>query len=301
METIVVDLNGTGNFTSIQEAIDSVRVLPLKPVTIFVKKGIYHEKVCIPDTKPTLSIIGEHRDETIITYNDYAEKLDANGKPLGTFRTSTLTVHADDVQLNNITIQNSAGYGKGIGQAVALYVAGDRGIYKNIACLGNQDTLYTSRGRHYFLDCYIEGHVDFIFGSATAVFNRCEIHSLRNGYITAASTPADSIHGFVFFNCKLTAEAKQHSVYLGRPWRPYAKTVFIQTWMGDHIIPEGWDNWRNTDNEKTVFYGEFESDGPGFHPEERVNWSKQLSLQEVERLTVENIFNEVPFWSQAKG
>lgn len=296
MKNIVVCKGGNGDFLSIQDAIDSVRVLTLEPVTIFIKVGKYEENVVIPDNKPDIYLIGEDVENTIITNHLYAEMTDSNQKKLGTFRTPVVTIQADNIQLKNITIENTAGYGEEIGQALALYVSGDRGIYHNVRLLGNQDTLYSSRGRQYFSHSYIEGHVDFIFGSGTVVFQHCEIHSLRDGYITASSAPKESAYGFIFFDCRLTGRANDNTVYLGRPWRPYAQTSFIRTWMGPHIKREGWDNWSDKENEKTSRYYEAESFGPGGAMEHRVKWSTFLSESEIEDLTIEKIFATSDSW-----
>jgi pectinesterase len=287
---------GTGDFTSIQEAINQVRVHPLEPVTIYIKNGKYEEQIIVPDNKPDIRIVGESVNETIISGNLYAEMIDSENEKLGTFRTPVVSIHADNFRMENLTVENTAGYGPEIGQAVALYISGDRIVFKNIRLLGNQDTLYSSRGRQYFFNCYIEGHVDFIFGSGTMVFDQCEIHSLRQGYITAASTPKEIKYGFLFFDCRLTGSANKNSVFLGRPWRPYAHTVFVRTWMGPHIKREGWDNWRNEDNEKTVRYAEYNSTGPGASDNERETWSSLLGEKEVEQLTMEEIFRGWNDW-----
>lgn len=293
---MVVAKDGSGDFTTIQDAIEAMRVLPLEPVTIYVKNGVYEEKVVVPDNKWDLTLIGESKEGTVITYADHAAMRDERGNKIGTFRTPTFTVLADNFRMENMTLVNAAGYGEGVGQALALYASGDKLVFKNCRFLGNQDTIYTSKGRQYFVDCYIEGHVDFIFGSATAVFQNCEIHSLRRGYITAASTPKDVEFGYVFFDCKLTGVADEGSVYLGRPWRPYGHTIFVRTWMGPHIHPEGWHNWRNPDNERTARYAEYGSTGPGANPDARVPWSRQLTEEEVKELTLERIFRGSNNW-----
>lgn len=296
MQRITVAADGSGDYASVQEAVDAVRVLPLEPVTIFVKNGVYREKIVVPDNKPDIALVGESAAGTVLSYGDYANMIHADGKPYGTFRTPTLTIAADRVTVENMTVENTAGWGPDIGQALALYVSGDRVAFRGVRLLGNQDTVYTSRGRQYFGECYIEGHVDFIFGSATAVFDRCEIHSLRAGYITAASTPEDEPHGYVFLDCRLTGSAPEATVFLGRPWRPHASTVFINTWMGPHIKPEGWDNWRNPDNERTARYGEFGSSGPGAAGE-RAAWARKLNAAEAAELTVRSVLAGPDGWA----
>lgn len=297
MQEIIVALDGSGDFTTIQEAVNSIRVHPLEPVIIHVKSGIYQEKIMVPDNKPEITIKGESAERTIISCGDNASMLDETGKQYGTFRTPTLTIAADDFTLENVTVVNSSG--PSFGQALALYIAGDRIQCRNVRMLGWQDTLYTSRGRHYYKDCYIEGHVDFIFGSAAAVFDGCEIHSLRGGYITAASTPSSMPFGYVFMHCRLTGAAPEQSVYLGRPWRPHAHTAFIHTWMGEHIRGEGWHNWRNPDNERTARYDEFGSTGPGARLDERTAWSRQLTEEEVSRFTISRILGGSDGWNPA--
>ncbi|MCT8139614.1 pectin esterase [Anaerobacillus sp. CMMVII] len=292
MLQLTVALDGSGDFQKVQDAINQVRVHPLEPVLIYIKNGRYHERLIIPDNKPNITLRGESKDHTIISDGTYAEMVDANIQKLGTFKTAVVHIQADEINVENLTIENTAGYGPEIGQALALYVSGDRCTYKNIRLLANQDTLYTAKGRHYFTHCYIEGHVDFIFGSATAIFDQCEIHSLRKGYITAASTPKEVNFGFVFLECKLTGSADEDSVYLGRPWRPDASTIFIRTWMGPHIKKVGWDNWRDEANEKTARYAEYQSFGPGASEHTRVHWSAILT----EEISLEHVFKGENNW-----
>jgi pectinesterase len=299
--SFTVAQDGSGNFKTIQEAIFAVRDLSQQQVTIFIKKGVYHEKLIIPSWKTNISLLGEDKDSTIISYNDYAgKKLTARDEflktdTLRTFTSYTVLVQGNDCSIENVTIQNIAGR---VGQAVALHIEGDRCIVKHCKLLGNQDTLYaaTDGSRQYYLDCYIEGTTDFIFGEATAVFQSCIIKSLTNSYITAASTRPGRNFGFVFFDCKLTADTAATKVYLGRPWRPYAKTVFIDTDMGGHILKEGWENWRNPANEKTVLYAEYRSRGAGANAKERVSWSRQLTAAERKQYAVEHIFYD---WNPA--
>lgn len=204
-----------------------------------------------------------------------------------------MLIQGNGVVIEDLTISNTAGR---VGQAVALHVEGDKVVVKNCRLLGNQDTLYTatSNSRQYYIDCYVEGTTDFIFGEATVVFQNCRIQSLSNSYITAAATRPDQKFGYVFFDCKLTAAPEAQKVYLGRPWRSYAKTVFIRTEMGAHIVPEGWDPWKGDkmfrDKEKTAFYGEYQSSGPGARHQGRVSWSKQLKKRDLKSYTLKSIF-----------
>jgi pectinesterase len=290
---IVVAQDGNGNFKTVQGAINSVPDNLSTRTTIFVKKGIYKEKVILPSSKINVSLIGEDATQTIITFDDYKPKV--KGKDtINTFASFTFSVEAEGFIAENITFENSAGR---VGQAVALRVMSDKVIFRNCRILGNQDTLLAHGiGRMYFSNCYIEGTTDFIFGSAIALFEYCHIHSKRDSYITAASTPMGNMYGYIFKNCTLTADTGLRKVYLGRPWRAYAKTIFINCTLGSHICSEGWDNWRNPDNEKTAFYAEYQSKGPGANPAGRVPWSKQLTDSEVEVYTPERIFakNAVP-------
>ncbi len=279
--------DGSGNFTTIQEAVDASKAFPPKRITIFIKKGVYKEKVNIPAWNTKLSFIGEDQDSTIITWDDYFDKINRGRN--STFHTYTMLVEGNDFHAENLTIENSAGR---VGQAVALHVDADRVIIKNCNLLGNQDTVYLAGegNRQYFKNCYIEGTTDFIFGGAIALFESVQIHSKKNSYITAASTPEVMDFGFVFSHCKLTAEGGVHAVYLGRPWRNYAKTVFMHTEMGNHIIPSGWHNWGRKEAESLAFYAEFENSGPGFQPAERVDWSYQLEERQARKYTKGNIF-----------
>ncbi len=289
-DTIVVSRDGTGNFRTLQEAIESARAFMDYTVTIYVKNGVYKEKVIVPSWVENIDIIGEDRDKTIITYDDHA-----NINKMGTFRTYTVKVEGSDITFKNLTIENNAAQ---LGQAVALHTEGDRLKFINCRILGNQDTIYTGAKftRLYFKDCYIDGTTDFIFGPSTALFEDCIIHSKRNSYVTAASTPKEAKYGYVFKHCKLTAEPGVDKVYLGRPWRPYAYTLFIECELGKHIVPAGWHNWGKQSNEETARYMEYKNTGEGANASERVAWSKQLTKKEAEAVTVDAIFRTQSDW-----
>lgn len=290
-DTIVVSRDGTGNFRTLQEAIESARAFMDYTVTIYVKNGVYKEKVIVPSWVENIDIIGEDRDKTIITYDDHA-----NINKMGTFRTYTVKVEGSDITFKNLTIENNAAQ---LGQAVALHTEGDRLKFINCRILGNQDTIYTGAKftRLYFKDCYIDGTTDFIFGPSTALFEDCIIHSKRNSYVTAASTPKEAKYGYVFKHCKLTAEPGVDKVYLGRPWRPYAYTLFIECELGKHIVPAGWHNWGKQSNEETARYMEYKNTGEGANASERVAWSKQLTKKEAETVTVDAIFRTQSDWN----
>ena len=290
-DTIVVSRDGTGNFRTLQEAIESARAFMDYTVTIYVKNGVYKEKVIVPSWVENIDIIGEDRDKTIITYDDHA-----NINKMGTFRTYTVKVEGSDITFKNLTIENNAAQ---LGQAVALHTEGDRLKFINCRILGNQDTIYTGAKftRLYFKDCYIDGTTDFIFGPSTALFEDCIIHSKRNSYVTAASTPKEAKYGYVFKHCKLTAEPGVDKVYLGRPWRPYAYTLFIECELGKHIVLAGWHNWGKQSNEETARYMEYKNTGEGANASERVAWSKQLTKKEAEAVTVDAIFRTQSDWN----
>ncbi|MEJ5995097.1 pectinesterase family protein [Pedobacter sp. Du54] len=297
--TYVVAQDRTGDYNSIQEAVNAVRDHMQVRFTIRVKAGTYHEKLVIPAWKKNIAIIGESRENTIISNADYSGKAFPNKDFTGNTKYSTYTsytvlVQGSDCVLENLTVENTAGR---VGQAVALAVEADRFAAKNCAFLGNQDTLYTSKdGKNYFESCVIAGTTDFIFGEATAIFNKCIIKSLSNSYITAASTTKQQQFGYVFFDCTLIAAPDVKKVYLGRPWRPYAKTVFIRCTLGEHIVPEGWNPWDGDvlfgDKSKTVFYAEYQNIGPGASIVNRVPWSKQLTSKQAKAYTFKNIFGE---------
>nr|WP_321376198.1 pectinesterase family protein [uncultured Bacteroides sp.] len=289
-DTIVVARDGSGKYRNIQEAVESVRAFMDYTVTIYVKKGVYKEKIVIPSWLKNVVFVGEDANNTIITYDDHA-----NINKMGTFRTYTVKVEGNNITFKNLTIENNA---EQLGQAVALHTEGDKLAFINCRFLGNQDTIYTGTEgtRLFFADCYIEGTTDFIFGPSTALFERCTIYSKRNSYITAASTPKDVKFGYVFKECKLTAAPEVTKVYLGRPWRPYAATIFMNCEFGKHILPVGWHNWNNSENEKTTRYAEYMNTGEGASTQNRVGWSKQLTKKEAAEYSVEKIFKRSDEW-----
>lgn len=286
---ITVAQDGSGDYTKIQDAVYATPAFPYEKVTIYIKNGIYNEKVRIPEWNNNVILKGESKENTIITFDDNFSKI-ALGRN-STFYTPTLLVEGDDFTAINLTIKNTSGER---GQAIALSVVANRAKITNCNLLGNQDTLYLSGqdAKQYFKDCYIEGTTDFIFGGATTLFENCIIHSIKSSYITAASTPAGTAFGFVFKNCKLTANPEAKDVYLGRPWRIYAKTVFINCEMGKQIKSEGWENWSKPEAEKNAVYAEYNCTGEGFQPSKRVSWSHQLSKKEAVKYSIENILKD---------
>jgi len=291
---ITVALDGSGQFKSVQDAIMSVPAgTETNPVIIHIKPGTYKELIYIQHEKRFFHLVGGDAAKTILTFDLHANLPGTNGKPIGTFRTPSTVIDADDFTAENITFENTAGP---VGQALAIRVDGDRAVFRRCRFLGWQDTMFLNRGRQYFEDCYIAGHVDFIFGAATAFFERCQIHCLRNGYITAASTYDYHPFGFVFSNCKITGESADVKTYLGRPWRDYSAVVYLNTEMSDVVRPVGWNNWDLPAREKTSRYAEFNSKGAGANSKARVSWSRQLTKSEAKKITVKSVLSGDDGW-----
>lgn len=283
---VVVAADGSGDYRSIQEAIDNTKSFPYQRITIFIKNGIYKEKIKVYEWNTNLNLIGEDPQETIIAYDDYFDKIDKGRN--STFHTPTLLVDATGTIVKNLRILNTAGP---VGQAIALSITADRVKVENCAIIGNQDTVYLSGANNkiYFKNCSIQGSTDFIFGQATAVFANCTIHSVSGSYITAASTPKNVDYGFVFIKCTLTGSKDSKDVYLGRPWRYYARTVFINCHMGKHINDKGWHDWNKPESHKNSYYAEYQSSGPGANSKKRVQWSHQLTESQLANYNLEKI------------
>ncbi len=288
---IVVSKDGKGNFTSIQEAVMSVRDYKPERTTIYVKNGVYEEKILIPANKCDITIIGQSQEGVVITHGDYAKL-----NNMGTFKTWTLRVDGDGIRIENLTIENSAGP---VGQAVALHVEGDRCEFAHVRLLGNQDTMFNGGNgtRQYFKDCYIEGTTDFLFGPATVLLDSCQIHCKANSYITAASTPQNVAYGYVFRRCRVTADEGLTKVYLGRPWRAFASVTWIDCELPSCILPEGWHNWGRTENEQTARYSEFASTGDGANVDGRVKWAKVSA--ETANVNIAKLFFSTSKWTPA--
>ncbi|PTQ95514.1 pectinesterase [Mucilaginibacter yixingensis] len=280
---IVVAQDGSGDYKTVQEALNAVPDNSATETQILVKPGIYKERVVLEANKNNVTMIGEDALHTVITYDNYALRLDSAGKQLGTSRTASFYVYGNNFTAKNITFENSAGPK---GQALAIYVKGDKAGFYNCRFLGFQDTIYTHGlgSRQYYKNCYIDGAVDFIFGAATALFEDCHIFCKKGGlYITAASTLDTTRYGYVFMHCKIDGDAQENTYALGRPWRPNAKVAYLYCNLGNVISGDGWDNWRNAENEKTAYYAEYKNTGPGYKPAERVKWSHQLTDDEAKQ------------------
>lgn len=321
-QNIIVAKDGTGDVSSVTEALSFVPSDNKDWVTIFIKKGIYEERAEI--TSPYLILEGEDARDTVITGGLYARMEMEDGMKRGTFRTYTVLIDAHDVTVRHLTIENTAGPGKDVGQAVALYADGDRLLFDGCRLLANQDTLFTGplppkeiekngfigpkqyapriNGRHYYRNCLIRGEVDFIFGSATAYFENCEMFSVNtgqeiNGYVTAASTPEGQEYGYVFYNCRFTSDCPPETVYLGRPWRNFAKTVILNSELGGHICREGWHDWDKIPARETVLFAEYQNTGSGSSMEYRPAWVRSLTKQEAGHFSKKAVLSGEDGWN----
>jgi pectinesterase len=307
-KTIVVAEDGSGDFKTMQQAIADVPDNSPDRIVIHLKPGTYQGQILLPKTKSNVTFQGEDAEKSILSYSLNVNEPAPADVPRP-FRGTGVVILGNDFHAENVTFQNTSG---NHGQALALRIDGDRAILNNCRLLGWQDTLMVNQGRQYFRDCYIEGRVDFIYGSATAVFAGCEIHSKNGGHVTAASTPQDHPFGFVFLNCNLTGDAipwipatgpstrpdrVTPKADLGRPWRPYASVTYITCEMGDHIKPEGWNNWGRASNEQTARYAEYQCTGPGADRSGRVAWSRELSSEEAAKFTIPNILGGSDHWN----
>lgn len=289
---IIVAKDGTGNFKTIKEAIESVKENQTEQTKILIKNGIYYEKLLID--KSNLLIVGESKDSTIITYNDHAKI-----NNMGTSKTYTLKITGNNITLKNLSVENNA---EPIAQAIALYLEGNKILVVNCKLLGNQDTIFTGKYGAWqcFYHCYIEGTTDYIFGPATVWFEKCILHCKKNSYITAASTAQDDEFGYIFYKCKLTHKKGITKVYLGRPWRPYAHVAYMKCNLGKHITPQGWHNWNKESNELTAKYFEYKNKGEGAKTNKRVNWSKQMNRKEAKKYKMKYIFKDWDIKSHVK-
>lgn len=305
-----VAANGNGDFKTLQAAVAAVPDGNSNRVVFHIRPGIYQGQIVLPASKPNVTFDGDDAGKVVLTYDlniHEPQPSGVNPKYAGI----GVVILGNNFQADNITFQNTSG---DHGQALALRSDGDRAVFQHCRMLGWQDTLRVDDGRDYFTNCYIAGRVDFIYGSGTAVFDHCEIHSRNGGHVTAANTPEDHPYGFVFLNCRLTGDStpwidpegkpaneNAHPMAdLGRPWRPYASVAYIHCWMGDHIKPEGWNNWGKISNEKTARYSEYDSTGPGANPEARAKWSHQLTSEQARLYTVANVLRGDDGWDPAR-
>lgn len=290
MVSKTVAADGSGDYKTVQEALDAVPSKNKKPYNIKIKNGIYKEKLFLDSSKDFVSISGEDKFNTILTYDDHTGKLSPKGDTINTRTSWSFKILANNFSASNITFQNDAGFTAG--QAVAVESDGDKATFNNCRFVGNQDVLFVNNGRQYYRNCYIEGTTDFIFGSATVWFEQCHIHSKKNSHITAASTPKEKKWGYVFNDCILTGDTSLHSVSLGRPWQPFASVTYMRCFIGEHIKPEGWNNWNKPSNEKTARFAEYKNYGPLATALKRVHWARQLTDNEAEEITVKKMFGD---------
>lgn len=278
-QTIVVAQDGSGDYKTINEALKKLKGDSEDAVRIFIKDGKYDEKILMNYTLNNVTLEGESRKGVVISHSDYAQL-----NNMGTSGSYTLRIDGNNITLKNLTVENTAGQ---VGQAVALHTTGDKIHVIDCDILGNQDTLYASgrNSRALFDNCYIEGTVDFIFGAATALFRNCHLHAKSDSYLTAASTAKENPVGYVFHKCKVTTAPDVKNVHLGRTWRPYASTFFIDCELPEAINPKGWHNWGKAENEKTARYGEYKCTGPGSDEKSRVGWRKTLNALDAAELT----------------
>lgn len=289
---IVVDRAGRGHFRTIAEALDSLKLKDAEQtVTIYIRDGFYKEKLDLSPDITNVRIIGESKEGTIINYDDHA-----NIDNMRTFKTYTFRVGGCDLLFENLTIENTA---LELGQAVALHVMGDRIVFRNCRFVGNQDTIYAGEpdSRLYFENCDIEGTTDFIFGPATAYFQNCRIVCKKNSYITAPNTPQHTKYGLIFNECDISAVDGIDKVYLGRPWRPYGMSLFMNCHFDNAIVAEGWHNWGKETNEQTARFIEYNNSGEGADTSHRVGWSVLLTDNEAQEYTLDKIFNGNDNWN----
>jgi pectinesterase len=285
--TAVVAQDGSGDFETIQEAVATIAMgSPEQPATIYVRRGVYREIVYAQREKRWVRLVGEDPATTVLVHGLHAGMTGPDGKPIGTFRTATLHLDADDFTVENLTIRNDAGP---VGQALAIAVHGDRVIFRNTRFENHQDTVFLNRGRHYFTGCTIEGTIDFVFGGATAWFEGCHLRALASGYLTAAATPPEAGFGFVFHRCHVEV-AEGAETYLGRPWRDHAATLFLRSELGAGIHAAGWHNWDKPWAERTSRYAEYGNTGAGADRSARVPWSRELSPAEADGISPVAVF-----------
>nr|WP_238482770.1 pectate lyase [Lederbergia galactosidilytica] len=298
-EKLIVAQDGSGDYDTVQAAIDAIPENNTKPVTLYVKNGIYKEVVKVPKNKPYITMVGESTEDTMITYDNYAGKDNGQGGTIGTSGSASVFLQADDFRAENLTFENAFDESADVDgkQAVAVNASGDRMYFKNIRFLGNQDTLLTHSGTQYYNQVYVEGDVDFIFGAARVVFEDSIIHSLdrgsktNNGYITAASTLLSDEFGMLFLNSKFTSDAAPGTVYLGRPWpaggNPEAmgSVVIMKSELGEHIHKDGWTSMSGLEPENARLF-EYQNYGLGAIVNES---RRQLMDEEAAKWTVENV------------
>jgi pectinesterase len=296
---IVVAPDGSGQFKTIQAAIDSIPDNNAEWRLVLIKPGTYRERLLINERKTFIILRGEDKEirRTLLTFNRYAGMADpeALGNKLGPNGSETVVVQANNFTAENITFENSSG---AVAPAVAVRATGDKQIFRNCRFLGWQDTLWVDGKRAYFTECYVEGRIDFIFGRGTAVFEKCHLHAVDGGCITASGAEPETPFGLVFLKCKITCA--EDKTFLGSPWEKGAAAAFIECELGEHLRPEGWDAWRGTEHHKTARFVEYRNTGPGANTSQRPAWTRQLTDAEAKNYTVENILSGDDRWDPTR-
>lgn len=290
VKTLVVAKDGSGQYSTVQAAVNAVPANNTTRTVIYIKNGTYTEVVTVPSNKPFITFAGQDENKTVISYNNYSGKPMPGGGTYNTANSASVFINATDFLAVNLTFQNTAG---DVGQAVAIDVAGDRANFYHVRFLGWQDTLLAWKGRQYYNSVYVAGRTDYIFGDATAYFYQCQIQSLNGWGITAQyRQTASETTGYVFDSCNITG-TPANSTILGRPWGPYARVVYLNTSMDSSIVPAGWANWSSTSNNyKTAYFAEYNSSGAGANPSARVSWSHQLTASQAQQYSVNNFLNQ---------
>lgn len=288
---VTVARDGSGDYLTVQEAIDAVPANNADRAAIRIKPGVYMGQIVVPASKPNVTLLGDDRAQSILSYALTVHDPIPPGVSRG-LAGYGVVVLGDGFQAANLTIRQVAG---DHGQAIALRIDGDRAVLQGCSLVGWQDTVRLERGRHYLRDCFIEGRVDYIYGGAAALLENCTAHTKGNGYVTAASTPREQPWGYAFVNCRLTG-TKPQSVLFGRPWRPYARVALVNCEMDDSINPVGWDNWRNPENEQTARYAEYGSTGPGADMSRRVEWARTLTDAEASEISAQTVLGGDDGW-----
>jgi pectinesterase len=294
---LVVAKDGSGNYTTVQAAINAAPSNRTQWYTIYIKNGSYREVVTVPAEKPYLRLVGQSASGTILTYGNYASGVGSTAGSASAF------LKAKNFIAKNLTFENSFDYPNSSAankQAVAAEPLADRQVYVNCRFTGYQDTLYVKHtGRNYFKDCFIQGHTDFIFGEATAVFDQCEINSRpkNGGCISAPSTLAGTTYGLIFMDCDVTGTST--GVWLGRPWHPSSSTqslrsmaVYLYCNLGSHIATDGWTSMSGVYPSTERMY-EYSNSGAGA----KINSARpQLSASQAANYTVTNILRGSDNW-----
>ncbi|ATC64429.1 hypothetical protein CMV30_10940 [Nibricoccus aquaticus] len=298
----IVSADNSGTHVTVSAAVASAPEGGTKPFVILIKPGVYREHVHVPKEKPFITLRGEPGEAaaTVITRGVNLKSVDDKGHKVQTRESATVLVQGADFTAEGVTFENTTTREEKV-QALAIYVEADRAVFRGCRFLGWQDTVRVEKGRQYFENCYVNGHVDFIYGGGFSVFNRCEIHCRADGYITAASTDEKAPWGYVFLDCRVTAGPEvERGVYLGRPWRPFAATAFVRCELPAQIRAEGWHNWGKVENEATARYREYKNTGPGAKADGRVSWARELTEAEAQAFTVEKLLSGSDGWSPVR-